>query len=348
MKTSDGRRLPPEAQEELRRRVVRAVVHDGVPQTEAARLFGVGRTSIHRWVKGYRRGGRKALAARKRGPKPRSRLAGHQAATVVRLITDRCPDQLKLPFALWTREAVAMLIARRFGVFLSVWTVGRYLKRWGFTPQKPMRRAYERNPAAVRRWLDEEYPAIRAQARREGATIYWGDQMGMRSDHAAGRSYGRKGRTPVTRGTGKRFGGNMMSALTNRGKLSFMVFRRRFTAEVCLQFLGRLQRQSRRKVIMIWDGHPVHRSKRVRRWLAKPSTRVKIFFLPPYSPELNPDEYLNHDVKANAVGKRRPKDAEEMMGNVRRYLRTTQRMPDLVRRFFHHPCVRYASLRNVP
>src|SRR5207245_2170089 len=136
---------------------------------------------------------------------PCPRLAPPQAATTVRLILSRCPDQLRLPFALWTREAVQQLLARRFGVHVSVWTVGRYLRAWGLTPQKPVRRAYEQNPAAVRRWLKKEYPAIRAQAKREKAEIHWGDEMGLRSDHQAGRSYGRRGQTPVVPGTGQRF-----------------------------------------------------------------------------------------------------------------------------------------------
>ena len=156
---------------------------------------------------------------------------------MVNLITDRTPDQLKLPFVLWTREAVADLVRERFGIKISVWTAGRYLKRWGFTPQKPMRRAWERDDATVRRWLKVQYPRIRGEAKREGAEIHWGDEMGLRSDHQAGRSYSPKGKTPVIEGTGQRFGCNVISTVTNRGTLRFMVFRRRFTAKVFIEFL---------------------------------------------------------------------------------------------------------------
>ena len=200
MRTTNGRRLTAEAQEALRVRVVHAIVDEGMRQVQAVRLFGVGRTSIHYWLKAHGNGGMKALEARKRGPKRCSRVAGYPAGTIVRIIEDRCPDQLRLPFALWTRDAVRQLIAERCGIDVSVWTVGRYLKGWGFTPQKPLRRAYEQDPRAVERWLNEEYPAIQKQARAERGSIHWGDEMGMRSDHQAGTSYGRRGHTPAIPG----------------------------------------------------------------------------------------------------------------------------------------------------
>lgn len=343
MKTQDGRKLSPQAQQELRRRVVRAILEQGMSQSEASRIFGVGRTSIYYWLEAHRKGGYAVLKAHKRGPKRQSRLAGHQAATIVRLISDRCPDQLKLPFALWTRDAVRELIKKRFGISVSVWTVGRYLKRWGFTPQKPLRRAYEQNPEAVRLWLEKDYPAIRRQARAERAQIHWGDEMGMRSDHKAGRSYGLKRQTPVIPGTGKRFGCNMISAITNRGRLAFMVFKERFTGLVMTEFLRRLIKQNPRKVFLIVDGHPVHRSRQVKRWVYAHKKKIRLFYLPGYSPQLNPDELLNQDVKTNAVGRQRPKDQPEMMQRVRSYLRSTQHRPQVVRNYFQHKDVRYAA-----
>ena len=343
MTTHDGRKLSPQAQQELRRRVVHAILEQGMAQSEAGRLFGVGRSSIYYWLEAYRKGGYAALKAHKRGPKHQSRLAGHQAATLVRLISERCPDQLKLPFALWTRDAVRQLIKKRFGVSVSVWTVGRYLKRWGFTPQKPLRRAYEQNPEAVRLWLEKDYPAIRRQARQEHAQIHWGDEMGMRSDHQAGRSYGLKGQTPVIPGTGKRFGCNMVSAITNRGRLAFMVFTERFTGPVMIHFLRRLIKQNPRKVFLIVDGHPVHRSRQVKRWVYGHKKNIRLFYLPGYSPQLNPDECLNQDVKTNAVGRQRPKDQPQMMQQVRSYLRSAQRRPKLVKNYFQQEDVRYAA-----
>ena len=303
MDTQDARKLSSDAQEVLRRRVVRAIRELGMSKAEAVRTFGVSKSAVFKWINAYRSGGERALAGRKRGRPRRSTLQGHQAATTVRIITDRCPDQLKLSFALWTRQAVADLMEQRWEVRLSVWTVGRYLKKWGFTPQKPLRRAYEQNPRAVQKWLDEDYPLIVRQARRQNAEIHWGDEMGLRSDHQTGTSYGRRGQTPVIAGTGKRFRCNMISTITNRGRLAFMVFTRPFTADVMIEFLGRLIRHAQRKVFLIVDGHPVHRSGKVKNWLAKHADEIKAFELPGYSPELNPDELLNQDVKSNALAR---------------------------------------------
>ncbi len=342
MGTRDARSLSPVAQAALRQRGVRAVLA-GETQVEVACLLGVTQQAVYLWMRRYRRDGAAALRARKRGRPAGGQLVPHQAATIVRLITDRCPDQLKMPFYLWTREAVRDLIARRFGIRLSVWTVGRSLRRWGFSPQKPVRRAYEQDPAAVRRWLTKEYPAIRARAKREGATIFWGDETGMRSDHQAGRSWGRRGRTPVIPGTGQRFRCNMISAITNRGKLAFMVFDGRFTAVVFVGFLRRLVRHAGRKVFFIVDAHPVHVAAYVERWVKRHRRQIRLVFLPGYSPELNPDELLNQDVKSNAVGRKRPRDKEELIGNVRRFLRSTQRRPQKVRSYFRHPNAHYAA-----
>jgi transposase len=199
---------------------------------------------------------------------------------------------------------------------------------------------------AVRKWLAEEYPAIRAEARRFKAQIHWLDEMGRRSDHQAGRSYGRRGQTPVVFGTGQRFRCNMISAITNRGRLAFMIFRQRFTTPVFLNFLSRLlrlTRKSRRKIFIIADGHPVHKSRAVCRWLAQHAEQIRIFSLPSYSPELNPDELLNQDVKTNALGRVRPANVHEMMSNVRSYLRITQARPRLVQNYFRERHVQYAA-----
>ncbi len=343
MMKQDTRTLTPAAQQAIRLRVAQAVL-GGMSQAQAARVFGVARQSVNRWMGQVRRHGLKALKAQKRGRPPgTSRLQGWQAGVIVTLITDRHPEQLKLPFVLWTRAAVQALIADRFALRLSLSTVGRHLKRWGFTPQKPVRRAWEQNPEAVRQWLKRDYPRIKRQAQREGAEIHWGDQMGMRSDHQAGRSYSPKGQTPVIPGTGQRFSCQMISTVTNRGTLRFMVFKKRFTTAVFLRFLKRLIRGAKRKIYLILDGHPVHKSRAARRWLAKHATKIRLFFLPPYSPELNPDELLNNDVKTNAVGRRRPATKEEMIADVRSYLRSTRQRPDIVMNYFHEKHVRYAA-----
>ena len=193
----------------------------------------------------------------------------------------------------------------------------------------------------MQQWLTQEYPAIRAGARREGATLYWGDEM--RADHQAGTSYGRQGETPIIPGTGQRFRWNVISAITNRGKLAFMVFGENFTGAVFLAFLKRLLRHAGRTVFLIVDGHPVHAASRVAQWVARHRRQIRLVFLPGYSPDLNPDDLLNQDVKTNAVGRRRPRNRTEMVGNMRRYLWSTQRRPHKVRAYFRHPQVCYAA-----
>ena len=340
---TDARSLPAEAQEALRFRVVDAV-ESGMWKAEAARTFHVSRMAIHTWMVKKREGGKTALRSRKRGrPKAKGKLAPWQAAQTVRAIVGRCPDQLQLPFALWTREAVGTFIRQQWDVSLSVWTVGRLLQGWGLTPQKPLRRAYERDPAAVMRWLRKDYPAIRRKAQKEAAEIHWGDEMGVRSDHQSGTSYGRRGKTPAILGTGRRFTCNMLSTLTNRGVLRFMLYRERFTATVFLRFLRRLIRSSDRKVFLIIDRHPVHRDRKVKRWAEQHKDRITIFFLPGYSPDLNPDEFLNHDVKANAVGRKRPRSLLELLHNLRSALKKRQCNPEMVQRYFLAPTVLYAA-----
>ena len=343
MRIRDARSLPATTQQDLREKAVKAVF-SGRKQVEVAEIFGVTRQALGKWVQAYRQGGGKALRAKQRGRPRGGSLLPWQAAQIAKTVTDRCPDQLKLPFYLWTREAVAQLIEHKFGVELSLWTVGRYLARWGFSPQKPARRAFEQNREEVKRWLESHYPAIRMQAKRERAEIYWVDEMGLRSDHAAGRSHGRRGQTPVIAGTGKRFRCNMISALTNRGHLNFMVFKEEFCAQVFLRFLRRLLRQINRKVFLIVDRHPVHRSRELKRLLENNARRIRLFYLPGYSPELNPDEFLNQDVKSNSVGRRPPRGQHEMLRGLRGYLRSRQCQPHLVRQYFHPKQVRYAAV----
>jgi len=342
MKKHDARTLSSQAQEDLRMKAVAAVL-EGRTHVEVAEIFSVPRQSVDTWMKLYNVGGWNALKAKKKGRKKYGALRPWQAAQTVRSIEDHCPDQIKLPYVLWTREAVCDLIEKRFGIKRSVWTIGRWLAGWGFTPQKPMRRALEQDPAAVQQWLNEEYPAIKTDAKRENALIYWGDEMGLRSDDAVGRSFARKGHTPIMHATGKRFGCNMISAITNRGEMAFMVFKGTFVTDLFLTFLERLIKHTMRKVYLIIDSHPVHVSKLTKEWLSKHEETIKVFYLPTYSPELNPDEMVNQDVKANAFRSAHPRNQPEMMQGVRSYLRSTQKRPDIVRNYFHEKHVRYAA-----
>ena len=344
MNTTDARSLSPAAQEALRKRAVAAVV-GGMKQCDVATAFGVSAYIVSQWMKRYRAEGEAALTARPKGPAKGTRtlLTPTQAKQIRQMIVDKCPEQLKLPFYLWTREAVQQLILRKCGVTVSINTVGNYLRAWGFTVQKPVRRAYEQNSAAVQRWLVEEYPALVTRAKAEKAIIYWGDEMGLRSDDQVGRSYGLRGQTPVIPGTGQRFGCNMISAITNLGHLSFQVFEGSFNVKVFLGFLTRLIKHAKRKVILIVDGHPVHRAKLVQAWREQHKDAVEIIYLPGYSPELNPDEMLNQDVKATALRKQRPRNVGQLKADVRSYLFSTQKRPDVVRHYFEERHVQYAK-----
>lgn len=259
-------------------------------------------------------------------------------------MADYTPEELLIGGPLWTRQAVVELVRLVVGVGMTEQGVGLWLRRHGFTPQRPARRAYEQQPAAVRAWLDEQYPAIEARAKVEGAVIAWVDQCGLRSDVAPpGRSWAPKGRTPVVRVTGKRLRVNVMSAVASRGALWFTVFTGRFTARVLTAFLDRTARQAGRKVHVIADRHPVHRSKAVHTWLKTNTDRVELHLMPGYSPELNPDELLNADLKRN-VNASRAHNVDRLAHETRRFLRRRQRQPHIVRGYFHAPHVRYAAM----
>lgn len=341
----DSRSLDQSAQEIIRIKAVNALIK-GETQDQVAKLFGVSLKAVNNWWKIYREHGLPGLRMKSRRPKSADgggRLKGWQCSSIVRTIMSKTPDQLEFGFMLWTRDAVAELIEARFKVRLSKWTVGRLLKRWGMSPQKPVKRAYEQQPEAVQLWLEKEYPQIARKAALEKAEIHWGDEMGVRSDDQIGRTYGRVGKTPVVSTPGRRFSCQMISTLTNRGTLRFMVFDGKFNATVLISFLRRLVKTVKKKIFLILDGHPVHKSKKVKAWIKENEGRISLFTLPAYSPELNPDELLNQDVKTNAVRKKRAANKSELKKNLIGYLRGRQKRPDLVRRYFEAQHVRYAA-----
>ncbi len=344
-KKRDLRNLRSETQEYIRYQAVKAV-RSGKDPAEVATLYDTTETSVDIWVKKAEQGSLKSLKSKPRGRRKGQgrKLTNNRCATIVKLITDKFPDQLKLPFCLWTREAVRDLIEQRYGVRYSLVHVGRLLKKWGLTSQKPAKQALEQSSEAVEKWKTEEYPALQEKAKKEKAIVLWGDEMGARSDAAPGKTYARKGKTPVLRRTGKRFGGNVISAITNQGKLYFMVFKKHFNALIFLRFLERLIKQIKRKIILIVDNHPVHKkSKAVQSFLEDNKDRIELAFLPTYSPELNPDELLNQDLKTNAVRRKRAQSQKEMMTNLRSYLYKRQKQPQIVKNYFKAKQVQYAA-----
>jgi transposase len=342
MKPQDARSLSPDALFDLRTRVV-AAVRGGMTQTEAARVFAVHRSAVNRWCR-VAGDTPDALRPRRRGRKPAGGpLTAEQTAALLDAIRTHHPDDLGLVDALWTRDAVADYAARRFGVRRSRWVWGRWLRRNGFTPQRPARRAYQQDPANLARWRAEVYPGIAAEAKRCGAEVHWLDEAGVRTDCTAGTSYSPRGRTPTAGVSGRPARVNMVSTLTNAGAIRFSVFGGRFTAAVLVEFLRRLLRSTAGVVFLVLDGHPVHRSRAVARWVADHADRLRLFFLPPYCPELNPTEYLNNSVKGGVPRFRRPRDKVELASRVRLWLRVLQGRPSVAKRFFQAEPVRYAA-----
>lgn len=345
MGLKDARTIEPKALEDRRKQAVMLYNKIGMRRIEIAAIVGVHRNTVGEWIQAWKDGGARALRARAAGRPVGSgrRLEGWQAIAIKRLITDKTPDQLKFPFALWTRDAVRELIRQKYGIKLPVRTMGEYLKRWGFTPQKPVKRAYERNQRAVKAWIQVEYPEIAAQARAEKAEIQWGDETGMRSDDVNGRGYAPAGKTPVrrTKGTPEKI--NMISSITNRGKVRFMFFRERMSADVLIRFLKRLTRDMDRKIYLILDNLRVHHSAKVRSWVEQHEDQIALFFLPSYSPDLNPDEYLNNDLKSGISKRPDARHKGRLEQVARSHMYSIQKRPKTVQNYFRSSHIKYAA-----
>jgi len=344
MKHIDMRKLPAAAQEERRRQVV-GLRESGLTYEAIAAQVGLTRTGVFDICRRFAEQGLAGLASGPRGPAPGTGrfLEAEQEAQVRALMGRHTPDELGLPFALWSRAAVRELIERQCGVRLAVRTMSTYLARWGFTAQKPLRRAYEQSPKAVRHWLRLEYPAIVAQARAEKGRIFWGDETGLRSDDVRGRSFAPRGRTPVVRPSHKRAGLGLISAVTNKGELRWMGLDGALKAPSLIRFLSRLLEDVDGKVFLIWDNLPVHRARTVQDWLAERTAQIEVFYLPPYSPELNPDEGLNADLKQAVTRKPPARSKPELKRTVISHMRRLTKLPDRIRSDFGHPSFRYAA-----
>ncbi len=317
----------------------------GKSRRDVAAALGVNIGTVDRWRRDRKKLGKAALQVNKRGRKVGTHrdLTLEQEAEIQMRIAEKTPDQLKLAFALWTRKAVCELILKDYKIKMPVRTCGEYLKRWGFTPQKPARRAYEQNPNAVKQWMEETYPEIERKAKAEGAEIHWGDETGVRSDCQHGRCYAPKGKTPVVRLRGKRFSTNMISSITNQGKVRWMIYRDTLNSEVFIRFLDRLAKDSKRKVFLIVDNLRVHHSAPVKEWLALNAHRIELYFLPSYSPERNPDEYLNGDLKGALGRMPPPADRDQLERNLKVQMQRLNKLPKHVASYFDNQFVHYAK-----
>jgi transposase len=344
--TEDGRRLSREAQHERRKQAVR-LHRRGMKVTDIAQALSMSPTTVYAAIKAANDGGGiRALA-----PKPTGRqlgqkrqLTAEQELHIQRLICEKRPEQLKMQFALWTRAAVMQLLEQEFSISMPLRSVGEYLKRWGFTPQKPTVRAYEQRPEAVKQWLDEQYPAIAERAKREDAEIHWGDETAVVNTDVRGRGYHPKGQTPVAMAIGgTRHKLSMISTVTNQGKASWMIVEDAFNSDKLIEFLEALIKDAKKKVFLILDNLRVHHSKPVKAWLSDHAAQIEVFYLPSYSPQLNPDERLNADLK-QALGSRvQVRTKDKLRAATERYMHMLASNPERVRSFFQDPIVKYAA-----
>jgi transposase len=340
MRETDGRKLKHAVLEAIRIRAVRRVEQGESPET-VIKALGMNRRTIYKWIARYREGGTEALKATPLAGRP-LKLNGAKLQSIFRIIVTKNPLQLRFPFALWTREMVQELIERKYGIKLSVVSIGRLLTKLGLSCQKPLMRAFQQDPVIVQQWLEEDYPKIKRLARQQKAEIYFEDEAGVRSDHHAGTTWGMKGRTPVVRTTGARFSVNMISAITSRGAMRFMTYAGKMKAPVFCEFLKRLIHNAPAKIFLILDGHPVHRSLRVKKFVQATKGKLRLFFLPPYSPELNPDELVWNNVKGK-IGRSSIKGPDDFQEKVRSHLKSLQRTPEKICGFFKEPNLRYAA-----
>jgi transposase len=340
----DTRTLNQDVQEALRRQIVR-LRESGRPNKEICEIVGVSESHCSKVWQRYKKQGAESLVKGVRGRSlgDQRNLTPEQEAEIKRLIIDKVPNQLKLSFALWTRDAVRLLIEQKCGFPMPIRTVGEYLKRWGFTPQKPAKWAKEQSTPAVATWLLNDYPAIAKRAKQEKAEIYWGDETGIQTGANVEKGYSPKGKTPVLRQTARKHRINMISAINNEGKVRFMFYKENMNSKRLITFMKRLIKDAGRKVYLILDNLKVHHSHLVSGWLEKHKDEIEVFYLPSYSPELNPDEYLNNSLKGRVHSGARAQNLIQLESKARKHMRHLQNDRCKVRRFFEHPCAAYAA-----
>lgn len=344
MEKIDFRSVGSSTRKEIRKRAIKMIAK-GAQKKKVAEIFGVNPNSITNWVKKHKVLGLKGLVDNKRGVKSEDvkLLTARQEKEVQKMILDTMPDQLKLPYSLWTRKAVKELVEREYGITMAINTMGDYLRSWGYSPQKPKKKAYEQCSKKVQKWLEEEYPAIKERAKNEGAEIQWGDETGVRNNSQHGRSYAPKGRTPVKKSMAKRFSVNMISTVTNQGKVEFMIYSGSMNADRLIKFMKQLIKGKARKTFLILDNLRVHHGNIVKQWVEENKSKIGVFHLPSYSPEKNPDEYLNCDLKYGLSEKPAPRNEEQLKNNVQNHMKMLQENQQRVIKYFNHKDIEYAA-----
>ena len=344
MENIDARKHDQDTQYEIRKQIVR-LRKQGIANSVIAKGLGISQKHVSTIWRLYKENGAQGIKPKKRGRSvgDKRTLNPEQEKEIKRLLVDKTPEQLKFPFALWTRDAVRLLINERFNLNMPIRTVGEYLKRWGFTPQKPVKRAYEQKPQAVAQWLETEYPKIKERTKKENAEIHWGDETGVQTGENRQRGYSPKGTAPIANITAKKSRINMLSSITNGGKVRFMLYRKTMNGKLLIKFMKRLIKDTGRKVFFILDNLPAHHGKVVKEWIEANEEQIEVFYLPSYSPELNPDEYLNSNLKGRVHSGMPPRNEKDLTKKTRSFMKTLQRRPNHVRNFFKHPKVAYAA-----
>ena len=325
----------------MRQQAVKAV-REGQDVASVAAAYGVNVRSVFRWLANFANGGQNALLSKAIPGRP-PKVSAEEMRWLANAVKEHTPLQFKFAFGLWTLSLIAALIEREFGKKLSLASVSRIMKLLGFSVQKPLYQAWQQDATLVRAWEAETYPAIRAEAKAKGATIYFGDESGIRSDYHAGTTWAPIGETPVVEVTGRRFSLNMISAVSPQGEFRFMLHEGSVTAEVFREFLKRLLTGTDKPVFLIVDGHPIHKAKLVKTFVESQAGRLKLFYLPPYSPHLNPDEQVWSHVKRQ-VARQLVQSKDEMKRLALGALRRIQKLPALVRSFFRQPECQYAAM----
>ena len=342
MNENDGRKINRKALEAIRIRAVQRVEAGESPEV-VIKALGFTRTQIYEWIAKYREGGIAALRSRK-APGKTPKLRGKQLQKVYKLVVGHNPQQLKFEFALWTRAMIQELIRREFRVNLSEVSVGRLLKKLGLSPQRPTHRAIQRDDLAVYKWMAEDYKEIQKLAKKHKAEIYFGDESCVRSDYHSGTTWAPQGKTPVVKSTAFRHKVNLISAISARGAMRFMATEENVTAPVFIDFLKRLIDKAAAPIFLIVDNHSVHRSREVREYVKSTDGRLRLFYLPPYSPELNPDEHVWNYLKHHKIGRQTTKNGFELSKRVESIMRSLQRLPEKIKSFFRHPWTKYANV----
>jgi Transposase and inactivated derivatives len=315
-------------------------VKEGERPSSVIESYGLCRTTIYKWLRAARRGGEAALKAHKH-PGRTPTLTVRQKLQVRGWINGKDPRQYGFDFGLWTRQIVAALIEQKFGVRIGVTAVGRLLAELDITPQKPLRRAYERDPAAIKRWTTEVFPGLRARAKRVGAKIFFLDEAGVRSDQVLGRTWGLRGKTPEVATSGRRQSVSAISAVNTRGGFWYEIYTERLNASRFLELLKHFMRGRKGPVLLVLDGHPAHIAKAVAQYVQSLKGRLELHFLPGYAPELNPDEFVWNHLKGQGVSKKPLRRDESLRSRVQTDLAAIKSRPALVRSFFHAPSVAY-------